>query len=404
MVKLTEEEAREIRAARVDKWVPLSSLQNQYHISAQTLKSVLSNELYHDPSYDPADQKRNPGPLYEKLRSDTGIPYELPETRTPYVVYGLYCICRECERDIPGMIRYVGQARRGLAHRMSSHFTVVELNSDYPSTRWKVKHGRNNIRVSVLDVVDTPEDLDKSEIYWIEKLNTLSSSNPYGLNLVTGGQFGWMMSPEARERLRKNRSGENSRFARLNWEQVRDIRARHLAGERSSVIARSLPDVSEGTVNSIVGNKTWVDPEYTPRISKMPRGDEKPESKLTWDDVKYIRENHEKEAECAKMLNVSRSLINLVRTNKVWVDPDYVYTPKVHPFKKGEEHHNSKLDWDSVMAIRSSSGTYKEIGQRFGVSQSLIMGIKLNRMWHDPDYQAPPARGRGGRKKKIRVE
>ena len=406
MLKFTQKEVDQIRKTRCTEWVSQSELAGIYGVSESTVSKVLRNVIYPDPSYDPEDQVPRPSVLWDKLRSDTGVPYEVPQTATPYVIYGLYCICERCEREIPRLIRYVGQARRGLPHRMSSHFTQLEKEGGFAVTNWKMSHGRQNIRPKVLEVLETPDELNDAEIRHIREQGTLRGTSPHGLNLTPGGNQGWYMSPEARERLRIERSGENSRFAVLNWDSVKEIRRRVSQGERGSDIARSLSDISEGTIHSIIRNATWVDESYTPpkTRSRVPKGDERPESKLTWEQVGYIRENHEKEAECAKRFGVSRSLINMVRMNRIWVDEAYTYRPKTHPVKRAEGHANSKLNWDKVRSIRSASGTYKKIADEFGVSSSLIMGIKLNRMWSDPEYDPPTPRGWGGRKKRNTIE
>jgi hypothetical protein len=47
----------------------------------------------------------------------------------------------------------------------------------------------------------------------------------------------------------------------------------------------------------------------------------------------------------------------------------------------GESHYKSKLTDDDVRAIRASSGTFKEIGQRFGISESNAEFIFKRKTW-----------------------
>lgn len=54
---------------------------------------------------------------------------------------------------------------------------------------------------------------------------------------------------------------------------------------------------------------------------------------------------------------------------------------------RGEEIGNSKLAEADVIAIRAAIGTCDELGERFGVSRSLISLIKLRKIWaHVEEY------------------
>lgn len=49
--------------------------------------------------------------------------------------------------------------------------------------------------------------------------------------------------------------------------------------------------------------------------------------------------------------------------------------------QKGEKSPNSKLNKNDVIEIRKKTCTLKEAAQRFGVSQSLIVGIRAGKFW-----------------------
>ncbi len=51
-------------------------------------------------------------------------------------------------------------------------------------------------------------------------------------------------------------SGENSRFAKLNWEKVRKIRNLHKLGETIKELSIDF-GVSEGTIQRVVSSKSW---------------------------------------------------------------------------------------------------------------------------------------------------
>lgn len=52
-----------------------------------------------------------------------------------------------------------------------------------------------------------------------------------------------------------------------------------------------------------------------------------------------------------------------------------------HWAQRGTRHGQSKLTESDVLAIRAAAGTQKEIGQRFGVSQSVICHIRRRQAW-----------------------
>jgi HNH endonuclease len=49
---------------------------------------------------------------------------------------------------------------------------------------------------------------------------------------------------------------------------------------------------------------------------------------------------------------------------------------------KGEKHYNAKLTADQVRDIRSASGSYREIAQRYDISKSYVCNLKAHRKWN----------------------
>lgn len=99
-------------------------------------------------------------------------------------IYGLYCVCSECSEI---EIRYVGQSIN-FARRFERHLRDAP-NHSLPVGRWIVKHGRDNIRYSILEEIPN-EQLNEREVHWISELNTFLGENPRGLNCTTGGDSG----------------------------------------------------------------------------------------------------------------------------------------------------------------------------------------------------------------------
>jgi group I intron endonuclease len=78
------------------------------------------------------------------------------------VIYGLHLGDRR--------YRYVGLTTKGAKARLSSHRANATRGVSFPVYQWMRKYGNENIQVDILEVADTPEDLDALERKWIREL------------------------------------------------------------------------------------------------------------------------------------------------------------------------------------------------------------------------------------------
>ena len=116
------------------------------------------------------------------------------------------------------------------------------------------------------------------------------------------------------------------------------------------------------------------------------RGEESGQSKLTWEEVKEIRNiyglrliSHEM---LANKYEISRRTIGFVLSNKTWYDPDY------HP--KDISINRRKIGKKDVLEIRRLflTGQYStiDIGKMFNVCFQYVYGIVLNKYFYDKKY------------------
>jgi len=117
------------------------------------------------------------------------------------VIYGLWCLCHPEDG-----IRYVGQTTVGAWSRLGQHLSMLRYNLEHNKRltycqNWILKHGPDNIAVSVIDIAPTPDDLDTLEEFWIKQFDNLT-------NIRTGGaqSRGWKM-PEG---FAEARTGSNN--------------------------------------------------------------------------------------------------------------------------------------------------------------------------------------------------
>lgn len=193
-------------------------------------------------------------------------------------VYGLYCVCGDCHRDRPEVIRYVGVTIEGREKRLRGHLNEA-LRGDSPKAkdRWIRKHGSENIRSMLLEEVTTSiEDLRVAEIAWIAKLGTFGN-----LNMTRGGDgiWGYRFSDETKERFRE-RTAEQMAVkhprAKLDFQDVVMILNRLWDGESPSNISEDYP-VTSFSIQKISDGLNWpnvprpIGPRNRPVDERMSR-------------------------------------------------------------------------------------------------------------------------------------
>lgn len=225
-----------------------------------------------------------------------------------FEVYGLYCVCG-CSPYEPVM--YVGQASMGARDRFNKHTYAARNDASWPVSRWMRKHGVENIRYTVLESVDTGEEMDIAEEAWIERLGTLISEGGY--NIIPGGAGvrGYTHAPWAKSRisreptqetkdkiaatLRGKFTGEEAANVKTTRAQVEEIISRYWAGETLFQIQDSM-GLALSTVSGVTSGQSWkyVPRPTTPRIVKstgrFPPGQRPKNTKLTEEDIRSIRQ------------------------------------------------------------------------------------------------------------------
>ncbi len=99
---------------------------------------------------------------------------------------------------------YIGQTTRDLKKRIASHKSYVasckrkNLTCKTVIAKAMTKYGFENFKFSIIDTAKTKEDLDKAEIWWIEKFN--STDNKIGYNISPGGSGVGKVSKETKNK------------------------------------------------------------------------------------------------------------------------------------------------------------------------------------------------------------
>lgn len=90
---------------------------------------------------------------------------------------------------------YVGQTRRSVDKRWKEHLKARSAGALSFALR---KYGPDAFKIDVLEECYSKKLLNEREVRWIEYLGTMV---PNGYNLTTGGDVGWDVSQETRDKL-----------------------------------------------------------------------------------------------------------------------------------------------------------------------------------------------------------
>ncbi len=246
----------------------------------------------------------------------------------------------------------------------------------------------------------------------------VGAANPmFGKKGALAPMFGRKRTAAEKERISKAQCGELGNNHKLTWATVKEIRELCRAGKSYSRLAKIF-NVSVGTIEPIIQNKTWKDESYTyvriGNAARMKRGEEHHEAKLTWLLVREIREKYVSgnffQTVLAEEYGVSRPTIRRVLFNKFWKDEtlgaDYLSKvsevaakkkveinqgrtaseetkKKLSDCNRGEKNHNSKLTWFLAREIRRKYSlgdrSQRDLAKEYDVNQFAIHSVTHNR-------------------------
>ena len=230
----------------------------------------------------------------------------------------------------PERVRYVGRTVRGLRERTWKHWSDA-------------KKSHNAFQNWLRSRMDRKEDVVFTEISWhpnvqelnkaeIEAIAYYRSIGQADLNLTAGGDGG-LGAPWTEERRRNHfnslQRGEDRFNSLLTEEIVREIRERACREPINASDEARRVGVNQATMNDMLRNITWRDPNYDPSKRKYieRKGENAGNARLTRNQVDEIREGRTKVYESCRVIGerygVSKDMIRLILINKNWYDPDF---------------------------------------------------------------------------------
>ena len=256
-----------------------------------------------------------------------------------YQVYGLYCVCG-C--DPYESIKYVGQASMGARDRFNKHRYSAKNGAPWPVSRWMRKHGIDNIRYTVIETLESGDEMDAAEEKWIDRLGTLIDEGGYNISPGGKGVRGYSHAPWAKSRLSHETTqqtrdkisetltgkyhGETASNVKTTRAQVDEVIRRYWAGETIGEISEGM-SLRTSTVSGITSGQSWkyVTRPESPRVIKstgyFTQGTRPKSTKLTEADVREVRARYdagERPRDLGPEYGVTPENISMIGRRKTW--------------------------------------------------------------------------------------
>lgn len=161
------------------------------------------------------------------------------------------------------------------------------------------KYGEENFLFEVLEYVQDVNDLIQIEQYYLDWMETWKEENGYNICSTAGStlgiklsveirkqrservkgaknpMYGKHFSDESKEKMAITQRGEKSAVAKLTWDIVNKIRQEYLVGDVSYRVLARKYNVCDGTIQAVIENRTWYDPNYIPSSARKKKRYEK---------------------------------------------------------------------------------------------------------------------------------
>lgn len=225
-------------------------------------------------------------------------------------------------------------------------------------------------------------------VNYIEDINDytpLSINNNYSIN-KKGDIYSYYTNKILEQR--NNKKGYPTVYLTINGKGISKV-VHRLVAQTFIPNPNNLPQVNHingNKENNSVENLEWCTNEYNMRHSwelglrKPLKGNEIGTSKLLEHEVIDIYESEENSYKLSEKYNVSTSLINLIRSDKVW---SHVTKSKTKGRQPLNNLRNNKFSLEEVCDIYEEDGKNKDIAKEYNVPESTIKSIRNGNSYKD---------------------
>lgn len=274
---------------------------------------------------------------------------------------------------------YIGSAIN-ILQRWSVHQSLLNSNKHYNNhlqSAWN-KYGKANFVFEIVEVVEAREELVKREQVYIDFMLP-----EYNISKIAGNTLGIKFTEESRKKISDSLKGrftqeKNPFYGKKHSQESKNKMSKSRIGRALSKEWR------ENLSKSNIGKK--LSQETRNKISQSQCGEKSNSAKLTWQQVKEIRELYKtdnsgiSQASLAKCYNVSKGTIQDVLENRTW---------KIENYNRKNKKNIKRLTYDKAEEIReqykNGNITYKMLAQKYEVSKRTIQNIIKNKTWIKKD-------------------
>lgn len=257
------------------------------------------------------------------------------------------------------------------------------------------KYGRDNFDLFVVSIVDTIDQADQEEIYWIDQMRYyLSINKVYNImNGGTGGSRGRIITQETKDKIRKANTGK-IRSEESKRKQSITTTGRKFSDEHNK-------NVSEGLMGHYTSQETKdkisqahmgkiLSEEHKQKISEGNKGKTVIHSNATRQKmsesgkVKIFTETHLKNMSLAQTgrKHTEETKLKMSQSSKLFHSNQ---TEESKLEMLGENNRGAKLNNIKVQEIRDlyATGNYtsRQLAKQFEVGKSTILRVINNKSW-----------------------
>lgn len=280
---------------------------------------------------------------------------------------------------------YIGSSVN-VQKRMNNHKYRLKSNkhgNKHLQYAWN-KYGEENFIFEPIDYVEEKDKLIEKEQFWIDNYESYNKDVGYNIRIKAENNLGIHYSDETKQKLSESHKGK-----KLSEETKRKISLKS-KGENNGFYGKHHTEETKLKLRNKKQSKEFIEKQ---RILKQGEGSPtaKLNEEQVKEIKSKIYYYNVSDSDLALEFNVSNSTISRIRREETWsgvkIDFSLDGIDRLQEFKnsqKGEGNFSSKLDNQKVIEIKKLlklGFTQKEIGKKFNVHPATIGSIKRGETW-----------------------
>lgn len=254
---------------------------------------------------------------------------------------------------------YIGQsvnsAIRWSAHKSAAKSKIKKITIDKAMAELGVEN-------FWYEVIETTENYDEREIYWINYYNSII---PNGYNLLLGGD-GAQIGVNSANAIIRDKDILNALMDDLSFTDIKMIDLAEKYG------------VSKSVISSINRGKSYYDES---RIYPLRRRDSDNLDKLNYNEIiKDLSNTNLSLRELSKKYKINTFIIRQINSGEIFFNKELIY-----PLRK---NNNDKIEKIKTL-LSTTTLSMREIGRLCDISSSMVIYINKGKYYYDATINYP---------------